>query len=428
MNVGAKDFGLKSFLIILALLVPWEISQAVEPEHGPATTELIGILERQPGVKSMLISSLQQAKEINPDRETNPVQTLDEYLEFVSHAEKAMPWNLLYRGNRPGIFDDTFQSLVYFYFLLDQPLPELAGRGLVNNSLQYAEPIASWLVSFSKSWGRYLDSEDSWNEAIYQRALDEPAFGLQRGWYEDPAHWKTFNDFFVRHLRSPDMRPIAAPGDNAVVASYADSVPQGTWAIDGDSRLLPRDGAPVKSATIRSARDLIGKGSAYRDAFANGTFTHSFLNVNDYHRYHFPLGGTVREVRIIEGVNPVGGTTWWDADNRRYAFDPGTRLGWQSVETRGCVILDTGEYGLMALLPIGMGPVSSVNFEDHVKPGAVVAKGDMLGHFAFGGSDFIMLFQDKVEFTLDAPTSDDGLSYQHLLMGERMGYLTPRDR
>jgi hypothetical protein len=50
----------------------------------------------------------------------------------------------------------------------------------------------------------------------------------------------------------------------------------------------------------------------------------------------------------------------------------------------------------------------------------------MLGYFAFGGSDFIMIFQDKVEFTLDAPKEEGGDSFEHLLVGERLGYLKIR--
>ena len=397
-------------------------------DYGPATTELMELVEHNPTLKSMLISSIEKAKKINPDRDTSPVQSLAEYFEFVSWAETAMPWTLLRKSEYPEIFDNTLQSLIYFYFLIDQPLPELKGQGLVNNSLQYAEPFASWLITFSKSWGNYLDTEDSWNETYYKMALNDSAFGLQNGWYEDSGKWKTFNEFFTRYLKSPDMRPIAAPDDDSVVASFADSEPQGVWAIDGNSNIVAADGVAVKSASIRSVVQLIGEDSQYKDAFANGTFTHSFLNVNDYHRYHFPLSGTIKEVRLIQGINPTGGSLWWDAENKRYAFDPSAGLGWQSVETRGCVIIETEKYGLVALLPIGMVVVGSVNFEENVKSGMHVNKGDMLGNFAFGGSDFVMLFQDKVNFTLDAPKQAGGDAYQHLLMGERLGKLTAKSK
>ena len=129
------------------------------------------------------------------------------------------------------------------------------------------------------------------------------------------------------------------------------------------------------------------------------------------------MSGTVKEVRIIQGINRTGGLLGWDAQHSRYAFDPSAKTGWQSVETRGCVILETKEYGLVALMPIGMVAVGSVNFEENVKPGALVKKGDMLGNFAFGGSDFIMLFQGNGHFTLDSPKQEGGNAFKHILMG-----------
>jgi len=395
-----------------------------DTEYGKATKELITLLDNNPELKSILKSSIEKAKEINPSRNTNPAQNLEEYYKFVTWAETAMPWALIKKEEYPEIFDNIFQSFGAFYFLIDQPLPELKGKGLVNNSLQYYEPFAEWLTAFNKSWGDFLDTEESWNDEYYQMALNDTAFGLQNGWYENPANWKTFNQFFARYLKSPDMRPIASPDDESIVASFADSQPMGVWKIDDNSNLIGKEGVPVKSATLKSISKLIGDDSEYKDAFANGTFTHSFLNVNDYHRYHFPLGGTIKEARIVQGTNPSGGQLWWDKENNRYAFNPSAKTGWQSVETRGCVILETAEYGLVALMPIGMAVVGSVNFEENITPGTIVKKGDMLGHFAFGGSDFIMIFQDGVSFTLNAPKQEDGNSYKHMLMGEQLGILS----
>jgi phosphatidylserine decarboxylase len=108
--------------------------------------------------------------------------------------------------------------------------------------------------------------------------------------------------------------------------------------------------------------------------------------------------------------------------NRRYAFDPSS-TGWQSLETRGLVILDTEEFGLVALLPIGMSPVSSVNFDPALKEGVRVRKGERLGHFLFGGSDFIIVFQAGYALTPDSPRDKSGHGYAHVLMGERLGRL-----
>jgi len=44
----------------------------------------------------------------------------------------------------------------------------------------------------------------------------------------------------------------------------------------------------------------------------------------------------------------------------------------------------------------------------------------MLGYFLFGGSDYVILFQDKVKFNLTVARHKDG-TYHHLLMGEEYG-------
>jgi len=412
------------FALVVILCTSCEPKKPAErKQYGPATGELKNIMENNPAYKAMLEESIEKAKSINPDPATNPAQSLEEYYDFISYCEKAMPWTFLKKNENKDIHENAFQSLASFYFVIDQPLPELEGKGYYNNSLQYAEPFASWLITFTKNYGKYLDTEDSWNETYYQLVLNDPSYNLQKGWYENPSNWKTFNQFFTRYLSSPDVRPIASPDDNSVVVSFADSRPMGVWKIDSTSHIISQEGVEIKTANVTSITDLIGEDSEYKDAFANGTFMHSFLGSNDYHRYHFPLDGTIKEVRLIQGSNPGGGKLWWDAEQKRYGYDP-SLLGWQMLETRGCLILDAGEFGLVALLPVGMVTVGSVNFEENINPGTVVKKGDMMGHFAYGGSDFIMIFQNKVNFTMTAPKMEGKESYNHILMGEKLGKLT----
>ena len=388
-------------------------------KHEPITLQLVTMVEHNAEIKSMLIHSIEKANKINPDRVTNPAKTLEEYYSFVDWAAKAMPWSILPNPASSTLYDKIDQSLDYFYFVNDQPLQELKGKGYYNNSLQYHEPYRTWLINFTKDWGIYLSKEGSWKDEYYKKALEDKSFGLDKGWYEDPQRWKTFNDFFARYLKSPDQRPIASPDDPSIITSPADSKPQGIWKIDRKSNIQHKEGVAIKSNVFKSIPVLIGEGSAYRDSFASGTLTHAFLDVNDYHRYHFPIGGTIKEVRIIESDDAVGGVISWDAKTKKYLLDS-NNPGWQNIETRGCVIIDTKKYGLVALLPIGMSQICSVNFEQTVKVGAEVKKGDMLGYFLFGGSDFVMLFQRKVGFRLTAPKESNG-GYTHILMGEKYG-------
>ena len=70
--------------------------------------------------------------------------------------------------------------------------------------------------------------------------------------------------------------------------------------------------------------------------------------------------------------------------------------GYQFMQRRGCIIIDTeGPNGLVAVLPIGMFQVSSVNLS--VKTGDVVKKGEEISWFEFGGSDIVLVFEKKAK-------------------------------
>jgi phosphatidylserine decarboxylase precursor len=382
------------------------------------------MVEHNGEIEAMLVESINKAREINPDKTTNPAQTLDEYYDFIDWASRAMPWAILPTGTYSTLYEQTYQALTYFYFINDQPLSQLENKGYYNNSLQYHEPYRTWLVNFVKQYGTFLSTSESWNNQIYQKVLKDDSFGLQKGWYEAPSNWSSFNDFFSRRLRSADMRPISSPKNQSVVVSPADSKAQGVWSIDGDSYLRQKDGVVIKSARLTSIAKLIGKDSAYKDAFAGGTLTHAYLDVNDYHRCHFPVDGTVKEVRIIKGDASVGGFVKWDAKSKKYLYDA-SELGWQTIQTRGCVIVETDNFGLVAILLIGDAQTSSVVFEDGVEQGKTFKKGDMLGHFLFGGSNVVMIFQKHVDFRLTVPSGGKG-SYKHLLVGEEYGRLSKK--
>jgi len=384
----------------------------------PSTDDFISMVDHNPGLKALLLKSIEKAKSVNPDPESNPAQTLEEYYDFLDWSAKAMPWNILPSSEKkfPKLYERIDQSLDCFYFVLDQPLEELEGKGYYNNSLQYAEPVRTWMILFTKRWGEYLSTPASWNDEYYRHALADERFGLQRGWYEGPENWKTFNDFFARRLKSPEARPITSASDASVVVSPADSAPQGVWRIDADSNIVQKGGVQIKSAVFNSIKALLGKDCKYQGAFANGVLTHTFLDVNDYHRYHFPVSGVVVQVGIVEQDDAIGGVLVWNPEAKKYVLQDETP-GWQSIETRGYVIIDTEEYGLVAVLPIGMSQVSSVNFEKTVAPGAKVKKGDMFGYFLFGGSDIVMLFQKEASFEMTAPPLG------HLYMGNAYGRL-----
>ena len=389
----------------------------VDLPRAEATLSMMNYLESDPELMAMMEKSIAAAAEINPDRATNPVQSVEELYDYIDWVVTCMPWNVLTDAEYPSLYGHIDQGVCYFWFLVDQPLPELEGKGYYYPSLQYHEPIASWCKEYSDDWGAFLSTEDSWNDLYYQRIKNDPTMNMQYGWYADTNVWKSFNEWFSRHLIDPSVRPVA---DSTVVAP-ADSKPQGIWQIDENGDLIQKVGVTIKSANFTSVAQLIGPDSAYQDAFKGGTLTHTFLDVNDYHRYHFPVSGRIAELRKIPAVNAAGGVTVWDPEQKRYILIDAVP-GWQMIETRDCVIIDTEEYGLVAVLPIGMSQICSCNWEEGLEVGSVVQKGDPMGYFLFGGSDIVMVFQAGVDVEFLARA--EGESYAHLLMGEPYANLT----
>lgn len=376
-------------------------------------------LEADPELMALMEKSIAAAAEINPDPNTNPVKSVEELYDLLDWASICLPWNVLTDAEYPTLYNHIDQSIDYIWFLLDQPLKELEGKGYYYPSLQYHEPIAGWCKEYSDDWGDFLSTEESWNDVIYQRIKTDPSMNMQYGWYADTNVWHSFNEWFSRHLVDPSVRPIA---DTTVVAP-ADSTPQGIWDVDENGDLVEKKGVTIKSAKITSVSQLLGSESAYTDAFRGGTLTHTFLDVNDYHRYHFPVSGTIVELRKIPGENAAGGITVWDPDRSRYVLDD-TAPGWQMIETRDCVIIDTEDYGLVAVLPIGMSQICSCNWEEGLAVGSKVEKGDPMGYFLFGGSDIVMVFQACIDVEYLCEANGDG--YAHVLMGEPYANLTAR--
>ena len=408
----------KLFLVAaLALLMTAGFTSCKsQPKHEPWTQELIDALEQDTVAKALLVKSIEIAKGINPDPETNPAQTLEQYYDYLDWSTKCLPWSVVPQPEGRSLYDKIDQSVDYFYFLLDIPLDELRDReDLYYPSIQYIEPFASWYPKYHDAWGAFLSTEESWKPEYKDVVLSDPMFGLQNGWYEDPSNWHSFNDFFIRKLASPEVRPIAGVGDASIVASAADAQPQGVWDIDDEGNIVQHEGVLIKSRQFNAVDDLLGPESTSRGLFNGGTLTHTFLDVNDYHNYHFPVSGTITELRKIQAIDAAGGITVWDDEAQRYRLECDIP-GWQSIETRGLVVIDTEEFGLVAVLPIGMSQISSVNFVPELAVGQHVEKGDLLGWFLFGGSDMVYLFQKDVHFEL--------ASTDHLLMGEHLGTLS----
>ena len=126
-------------ILLFMLSTSCALAQSAPGTDSPSTAELKRLVAADPAFKRLLIASIERAKQVNPDPVTNPAQSLEQYYEFISWAERALPGDLAKVKPDATLYQRLDQSLGYLYYICDQPRDELQGRGLFNNSLQYVE-------------------------------------------------------------------------------------------------------------------------------------------------------------------------------------------------------------------------------------------------------------------------------------------------
>lgn len=338
------------------------------------------ILSTDSDLRQLAEQSLAQATVANPHRQTNPVRTLEDWFAYMERFLHRMPWQTMDIGEDASFFRRIDQNIGYFYFLLDQPLDALRDKGCIYPSLQYEPRIAAWLVEYNKAWGAWLSGPNSWNDSYYILARTDARFELTTDRYESPDNWHSWNDFFARKLSNKfetinHKSKIISPCDG-VIMDY-----------------------PVKTIGTHHLQDLLGD-SPYAQCFEGGRAIHIVLDVFDYHRFHAPCDGTVLECRTIEGIHAGGGVIIWDESEGRYRYEQCGMTDFQTLETRGVLVIDTPAFGKLAIVPVGVQQVSSVQWAENLKFEIINHKspislrtGEEIGSFLFGGSDIILFFE-----------------------------------
>ncbi|MEI6681227.1 MAG: phosphatidylserine decarboxylase [Bacteroidota bacterium] len=179
--------------------------------------------------------------------------------------------------------------------------------------------------------------------------------------------FNTFNDFFTRKLKN-NGRPVDTGSTVAV---------------------SPADGKILAYANIRNS-DFIIKGYRFdifsflqnarlAQKYLDGTLVIVRLAPFDYHRFHFPVSGSVSPVTRIDGgyysVNPLA--------LRKMA-------GIFCLNKREFAILSSPLFGEVVMMEVGATMAGSI-VQTH--PGNFVKKGEEKGYFKFGGSTVVLLFE-----------------------------------
>lgn len=309
-----------------------------------------------------------------------------------------LPFTWLYNDNKSG------------YFFLNELMTRSKGAAI------YTKEIFEWTKQFILIRGKWMDTKNSAPDELISAWLEDPNTKIDH-FIVPEGGFQSYNAFFTRELdQSKNPRPISSPEDRSIVVASADTIIN---VILSD--LLLNTDINVKGRQM-SMKKLLGY-SNLASIFVGGTAVSCVLMPNVYHHYHSPVDGKIIESMEIPGI--YNGIT----DGEHWFNDKGN-LGQGDTDFsifedfhRAYYVIDTGVYGHVAIVPVGLNTISRIvpsiqaDGTYYVAPGGTpvaVKKGTRLGKFAYGGSLNILLFEKGVF---------PGVS---LLQGNRLGQMMPK--
>lgn len=207
--------------------------------------------------------------------------------------------------------------------------------------------------------------------------------------------YKTFNDFFYRHIK-PGARPIKKG-----IVSPADGKLLVFQEINQNTAFFVK-GSDFSVETLLNSKELAEK-------YEGGSMCIVRLAPTDYHRYHFPVSGFVGENIRIRGdyfsVSPLAlkrSLAIFCRNKREYS------------------IIKTPAHGDVVFCDIGATMTGGI-IQSH-QQNSNINKGDEKGYFAFGGSTVVLLFEKgKIQFSQDLIENTKNGYETAILMGDTIG-------
>ena len=254
------------------------------------------------------------------------------------------------------------------------------------------------------AWNTFLKSTDSLDKLDINEP-EKPGSWLSQAAYQasvwnqmeyDPNApgygFDSWNSFFIRQF-VPGARPYYGNpvtqiniGCETTPWQYMDNLNFEAyfWVKDADYSLL----------------DLFAGQVQWAEQFVGGQLYQGFLSATHYHRWRSPLTGILLRSWVQPGT--------YFAQRLGQGEDPGTWEGTESqpylghVATRAIFIFEHETCGYVALICIGMVEVSTCVIEPEFivgenHPPINITRDTEIGHFEFGGSTHMMVFQkDRV--------------------------------
>ena len=203
-----------------------------------------------------LIVSLYTLKVVIKGTEKRMLANVPEYSGYIISTNKLIPE--VFQGGNQAL--DAIRSLVPFRQLT-------AFAGLISRSEN--QLIKKILIS----WFCYF----------YKPNLDESV-------NKKPQDFRSFNDFFTRKLELKS-RPINQGAD--IITSPVDGVVVSLGNL--------KKGALIQAKGISYEVSELIQDHSLENNFKNGCYVTIYLAPINYHRIHFPFGGTIEKTKYLEG-------------------------------------------------------------------------------------------------------------------------------
>ena len=206
--------------------------------------------------------------------------------------------------------------------------------------------------------------------------------------------YKNFNQFFYRKLKSKKRvieKGVVSPADGKIVVFNQINDCYNFYIKDCSFNLI----------TFLKDEHLAQK-------YNGGSMAIIRLAPADYHRFHFPFDGIPSESKKIKGyyysVSPL-------------ALKQNMRIFCENK--REYSTLKTNKLGDILICEVGATLTGSI--KQTYTPNQPVKKGDEKGHFAFGGSTVVLLFErNKIQFNQDLVDNTNNGYETAIKMGEQI--------
>lgn len=239
-----------------------------------------------------------------------------------------------------------------------------------------------WLAN--KEWGFLTNNLIKGFIKLYKIDLKEAEF-------ETAESYKTFNQFFARHLKV-GVRPI----DDSVssVVMPADGIISQFGSIQEKSLLQAKGHFYSLESLVACHSDMI-------KYFTNGSYVTTYLAPSNYHRFHAPFAGKLKEMIYVPGS--------------LYSVNKATTENIPNIFARNerVICLFETEIGPIAQILVGATIVGSieVKWEGIITPprdgvmkrwtypqGIWVEKGEDFGCFKLGSTVITLFAQNSIQF------------------------------